>query len=253
MLTSSQGSDKVEKNKNIISRLLTILFCLLITLILSYTFYNKYAIKSDVSNVKIDDQNNKQEEIIEIVNDKQDDLVSDSEVKEEIKPSDTPISNSLNETKTTKKDVDTKKNNTTNKSNNSNKTNTSKSNSSSEKQVSIVKEEQKETKVETTTNDDKKEILVIKQEEKKEESKSVEITIETPSKSSFENDSAYINLMKQIFSTFEECDNKGREIRLSDMVNISATRCESVNYKGTEVGWRLKIRYTDGTWKEYKK
>lgn len=253
MLTSSQGSDKVEKNKRVISKLLTISLCLLIVVIMSYSFYKKYAIKNDISHIKMDDTNNKQEEIVsDLIDDNKNDLISEPEIKEKVKNTDTPISNSLNNN-TTKTSDNSKKKNRNNNLNSSNKTNTNNSNSSSEKQTSIVKEEHKETEVEKNSDDDKKETPIVKQEEQKEDSKSVEITIETPSKSSFENDSAYINLMKQIFSTFEECDNKGREVRLSDMVNISSSRCESVNYKGTEVGWRLKIRYADGTWKEYKK
>ena len=248
MLTFSQGSGKVDKNKRITFKLLTMLLCLVFVIIFSYSFYEKYTIKNDVSNINVKENDNPKEEVvIDLDDEKQDDLIIESEIKAEVKSSDPSISNSTNNKTTKTSDNNKTKNTNNNSSNISNKSSTNNSISSNEKQVSEVKEI--ETKVETVTNDDKKENVNIKQEEQK----SVEITFETPDKSSFENDSAYINLMKQIFSTFEDCDKKGEEVRLSDMINISSSRCESVNYKGTEVGWRLKIRYTDGTWKEYKK
>ena len=60
-------------------------------------------------------------------------------------------------------------------------------------------------------------------------------------------------MKKELFSSSSECNNKGMEINLKDMENIASTMCSSESYKGVEVGFRLYIRYKDGTYKEYKK
>ena len=241
MLTSTQGSEKVNKNKRRTSKLLTISICLLIVMFFSYSFYKTYSIKNEIKNIEIDYIINKQDEIInDSLDEKQKDIISDSEIKE--KEAKTPISNSLNETKNTKKDVNIKKKNTSNKSN-----------SSSEKQVPNSNKEQNENKVETTIIENKKETPAVEQKKQKGDEKSIEIVIETPDEESFKNDSAYINLMKQIFSTFNECDKKGDEVRIGDMDNILSSSCEAVYYKGTEIGWKLKIKSVDGTFKYYKK
>ena len=84
-------------------------------------------------------------------------------------------------------------------------------------------------------------------------SKSVEVIIETPEETSIEKDPTYIRMKKELFSSSSECNNKGMEINLKDMENIASTMCSSESYKGVEVGFRLYIRYKDGTYKEYKK
>lgn len=98
--------------------------------------------------------------------------------------------------------------------------------------------------------------IVQKSEEKEEKgttSKSVEVIIETPEETSIEKDPTYIRMKKELFSSSSECNNKGMEINLKDMENIASTMCSSESYKGVEVGFRLYIRYKDGTYKEYKK
>ena len=103
-------------------------------------------------------------------------------------------------------------------------------------------------------NDSEK--IVQKSKEKEEKgttSKSVEVIIETPEETSIEKDPTYIRMKKELFSSSSECNNKGMEINLKEMENIASTMCSSESYKGVEVGFRLYIRYKDGTYKEYKK
>ena len=98
--------------------------------------------------------------------------------------------------------------------------------------------------------------IVQKSKEKEEKgttSKSVEVIIETPEETSIEKDPTYIRMKKELFSSSSECNNKGMEINLKEMENIASTMCSSESYKGVEVGFRLYIRYKDGTYKEYKK
>lgn len=190
-------------------------------------------------------------------------LIIDSET-ENIVNNDVKSEKEEKESKVVEKTPEVKKQSGSSTKNNKSVDNTKKGKNET---VSVTKKEEKTIEAENEKNNEATKQESVSSNEKKDDSSSVnnsstekskseqsgEITFETPEVSSFENDSAYINLMKQIFATYEECDIKGREIRLSDMINISSTRCESVNYKGTEVGWRLKVRYTDGTWKEYKK
>ena len=103
-------------------------------------------------------------------------------------------------------------------------------------------------------NDSEK--IVQKSKEKEEKgttSKSVEVIIETPEETSIEKDPTYIRMKKELFSSSSECNNKGMEINLKEMENIASTMCSSESYKGVEVGFRLYIRYKNGTYKEYKK
>ena len=82
-------------------------------------------------------------------------------------------------------------------------------------------------------------------------------TIEIPDEdnkdnvSSFENDEEYIKLKSTLeFETRAECqaaaDIIGPEYALQG--NLRNTSCKSFAYKGTVIGYRLQIWFTDGTW-----
>lgn len=91
----------------------------------------------------------------------------------------------------------------------------------------------------------------------KEEPKNNSTTIEIPNEdnkdnvSSFENDEEYIKLKSTLeFETRAECqaaaDIIGPEYALQG--NLRNTSCKSFAYKGTVIGYRLQIWFTDGTW-----
>lgn len=91
----------------------------------------------------------------------------------------------------------------------------------------------------------------------KEEHKNNFTTIEIPDEdnkdnvSSFENDEEYIKLKSTLeFETRAECqaaaDIIGPEYALQG--NLRNTSCKSFAYKGTVIGYRLQIWFTDGTW-----
>ena len=113
----------------------------------------------------------------------------------------------------------------------------------------IPKEDNNVLKSDETKTDDKK----IQEEKTEESTKTVEIIIEEPKKSDYENDPVYLQMKKELFSSNEECTSKGIEMSFKDKANIASTMCTSESYKGKEVGYRLFIRYKDGTYKEYKK
>lgn len=140
-------------------------------------------------------------------------------------------SSTKNNTKTATPKVvkDTKKNNNTNLES-SNKTETS--------PKSEVKEEKKEE---------------VQPKTKEETSKTIEIVIKEPKEADYKNDPEYIKMKKELFSSKDECLKKGIDLSFSDSENIASTMCTSESYKGKEVGFRLYIRYKDGTYKEYKK
>ena len=79
------------------------------------------------------------------------------------------------------------------------------------------------------------------------------IVIEEPKETDYKNDPEYIKMKKELFSSKDECLKKGIDLSFSDSENIASTMCTSESYKGKEVGFRLYIRYKDGTYKEYKK
>ena len=195
----------------------------------------------------------------EIVNDIKDDLsIEDNSVEDkgELSTTENVDNNVSNTPKSIEEKKENHQNSQTTKSNTKNKTTTNNSKKSNNTQTTNkhgnaiqVKETPEEKKVEETKEDEKKETPVVKQEEQK----SVEITIETPEESSLEKDPTYIKMKKELFSSSSECNNRGMEINLKDMENIASTMCSSESYKGVEVGFRLYIRYKDGTYKEYKK
>ena len=118
-------------------------------------------------------------------------------------------------------------------------------------------EKKKEEDSKTSNQDESTSTQVVsksnEKEEKEQTSESGQIINEEPEDTSIENDPIYIRMKKELFSSITECNNKGMEVNLSDMENIASTMCSSESYKGVEVGFRLYIRYNDGTYKEYKK
>ncbi len=142
------------------------------------------------------------------------------------------------------------------KNDNSSSSNTVRKPNNSKIKENIKKEELKEEIPVINNEQEQSTQIVDKREEKEEEgktSKSVEVVIEIPDETSIENDPTYIRMKKELYSSISECNNKGMEINLKDMENIASTMCASESYKGVEIGFRLYIRYNDGTYKEYKK
>ena len=69
--------------------------------------------------------------------------------------------------------------------------------------------------------------------------------------SSFENDEEYIKLKATIeFETRAECQAAADIIgpQYAIQGNLRNTSCKSFAYKGTVIGYRLQIWFTDGTW-----
>ena len=168
------------------------------------------------------------------------------EKKEEVQP----------KTNVVEKKVDSKKSSST--KNNSTKTATPKVFKETKKDNNTTLESSNKT--ETSPKSEVKEENV--KEEKKEEvqpktkeetSKTIEIVIEEPKEADYKNDPEYIKMKKELFFSKDECLKKGIDLSFSDSENIASTMCTSESYKGKEVGFRLYIRYKDGTYKEYKK
>lgn len=255
----------MEKN-NLISKLLTILLTLVVSLSLSYYLYRKLAFISNevfdpINNNDIDETKKDEIDFNNLENNIIEDNSSDSaNVEEEItSPNDNPISNLIKDNnKTTNSNKNSnKQNNSSNKNNvssssssSSNNTKQNDSTKNNELPKEVVKEDTSSNQ--TATTDDKKENTETPKENTTTE-KSIEIVYEVPDKLSLKNDPEYIRLMKSLFETFKECDAKGDEVRISDMDNILTSTCEAFYYKGTEIGWKLRINYVDGTSKYYKK
>ena len=108
-----------------------------------------------------------------------------------------------------------------------------------------------ETSPKSEVKEEKKE--EVQPKTKEETSKTIEIVIEEPKEADYKNDPEYIKMKKELFSSKDECLKKGIDLSFSDSENIASTMCTSESYKGKEVGFRLYIRYKDGTYKEYKK
>ena len=240
-----------KKQKILFSLLLT---CLLIACVyLGYRISEIYA-KRKLSTTKVEiinftDENVIKNEVSEVeeaeTNLKNNDII---EIKENTNSKSNNSSASSNKTQKSSK-IESKTNSSvkteTKQKNNeglsSNKTNDRSGDRVAENNVVI--EEKKDNPIDTT-----------KEEEKKEEtSKTIEIVIEEPKKSDYENDPEYLKMKKELFPSNEECTSKGIELSFKDKTNIASTMCTSESYKGKEVGYRLFIRYKDGTYKEYKK
>lgn len=156
-------------------------------------------------------------------------------------------SNNIIKTETPKNNNTSSKNNTTSKSEQDNQSSSNSSssqpNSSNNTQTS---EEPKNDENKSDNNTNNKEvqnnstIYEIPDEDNKD------------NVSSFENDDEYIKLKSMMeFETRAECqaasDIIGPQYALQG--NLRNTSCESFAYKGTVIGYRLQIWFTDGTWK----
>ena len=141
-------------------------------------------------------------------------------------------------------------NSSSNRNNVSNKNNKKNDNTRSSNTVKNDNSKVQENKTVATSQPEIKE---EQKEEKEKTSESVQVVKEEPKETSIEEDPIYIRMKKELFSSISECNNKGMEVNLKDMDNIASTMCSSESYKGVEVGFRLYIRYNDGTYKEYKK
>ena len=115
-----------------------------------------------------------------------------------------------------------------------------------EKSSSNISTNKQDTQSSSNTNSTSK-------EEPKNNSTTIEILNEDnkDNVSSFENDEEYIKLKSTLeFETRAECqaaaDIIGPEYALQG--NLRNTSCKSFAYKGTVIGYRLQIWFTDGTW-----
>ena len=174
--------------------------------------------------------------------------IKDETISNDVESSESIISNDSSRdivlAENNKKNDNSSSTNTIKKSNNS-KVKEKKQKETSKEEIPVINEEKEQS---TQIVDKTKE-----KEEEGETSKSVEVVIEIPDETSIENDPTYIRMKKELYSSISECNNKGMELNLKDMKNIASTMCSSESYKGVEVGFRLYIRYNDGTYKEYKK
>ena len=129
---------------------------------------------------------------------------------------------------------------------------------STEKEKTISKEtNSSQSKANTNEKENEEKSSSNTNSTSKEEHKNNSTTIEIPDEdnkdnvSSFENDEEYIKLKSTLeFETRAECqaaaDIIGPEYALQG--NLRNTSCKSFAYKGTVIGYRLQIWFTDGTW-----
>jgi len=214
------------KKKIIIS--LSIIILISVFIMCYFMFFNKKdnGIKKVEESNTIIESVEVIEEMEEIQNDIKTEIVEDNEIIIDSSSNDNMVPNK-----------DNKKSNTTSSSNVAVKNNNSK-----------VKEEKK-----NEVTSDVKEEVIPKEEKEEKTSELVNDVKEEPKETSIEDDPIYIRMKKELFSSISECNNKGMELNLQDMENIASTMCSSESYNGVEVGFRLYIRYNDGTYKEYKK
>lgn len=226
-----------------------VLFTILLIIILLISVYIGYIMSKKISTKKVDKkfeiiikESNKNEltdEIIEKIEEKNVVLEQKSEEKTtEVIKANPEVSNSSA----------SKSNSMKSSKNKQNKSSTSKV----KENIKTVQESKSEgTKTENySSNDEETKIEVNKP---KEDNKIIEIVVEEPKESDYKNDPEYIKMKKELFSSKNECLKKGIDLNFSDSENIASTMCTSESYKGNEVGFRLYIRYKDGTYKEYKK
>lgn len=137
------------------------------------------------------------------------------------------------------------------------KTISKETNSSQSKANTNEKENEEKSSSNTSTNKQDTQSSSNTNSTSKEEHKNNSTTIEIPDEdnkdnvSSFENDEEYIKLKSTLeFETRAECqaaaDIIGPEYALQG--NLRNTSCKSFAYKGTVIGYRLQIWFTDGTW-----
>lgn len=159
-------------------------------------------------------------------NSNKDEVVKDKEVEKnskETNDSTTNSNSSSNNSTTTKKEETTISNNSSDKQDNQASSNGNSSNNSNK----VEEQKNNSTTIEIPDEDNKDNV------------------------SSFENDEEYIKLKATLeFETRAECqaaaDIIGPEYALQG--NLRNTSCKSFAYKGTVIGYRLQIWFTDGTW-----
>lgn len=159
-------------------------------------------------------------------NSNKNDVVKEKEIENESKETNDSITNSkssTNNTTTTKKEETSISNNSSNKQDNQSSSNDNSSNNSNK-----VEEPKNNSTIINVPDEDNKDNV-----------------------SSFENDEEYIKLKATLeFETRAECqaaaDIIGPEYALQG--NLRNTSCKSFAYKGTVIGYRLQIWFTDGTW-----
>lgn len=159
-------------------------------------------------------------------NSNKNEVVKEKEVEKESKETNDSTTNSkpsTNNTTTTKKEETSISNNSSNKQDNQASSNSNSSNNSNK----VEEPKNNSTAIEIPDEDNKDNV------------------------SSFENDEEYIKLKAALeFETRAECqaaaDIIGPEYALQG--NLRNTSCKSFAYKGTVIGYRLQIWFTDGTW-----
>ena len=236
-----------------------------------YSYSNRYD-KNDKLKDNVMDLNNNKITLDDEVNNNKNTINEDQEENERVVNTDVVDTTPKTDEKTVKNETETKKeqNNVSNKTNtnkssqksssnnqNSNKVtenatkgNTNNSNSQNDTQSNNEKIESNTSNEKQNDNSSEPKEDTTKKEETE---KTVTIEIEVPEQTSFKDEPAYKNLMKEIYETEAACNKKGYEILYADPVNTSSFMCGSVNYKGAEVGWELSVRYVDGSWKKIKK
>ena len=206
---------------------------------------NNETVKKDLSKESEEMQN-----VVPTENDSSSDVEIKEESKENSKSDNQKEDNSNNsnntvKTETPKNNNSSSKNNTTSKSEQDNQTSSNTSSSQPNSSNNTQTKEEPKTD-ENVTNDTNKEeqnntnIYEVPDEDNKD------------NVSSFENDEEYIKLKAMMeFETRAECqaasDIIGPQYALQG--NLRNTSCESFAYKGTVIGYRLLIWFTDGTWK----
>ena len=176
-------------------------------------------------------------------------IISDTEASSE-KMEEKKENVSIPKTNVVEKKVDSKKSSSTK---NNTKTATPKvvKDTKKDNNTTLESSNKTETSPKSEVKEEKKE--EVQSKTKEETSKTIEIVIEEPKEADYKNDPEYIKMKRELFSSKDECLKKGIDLSFSDSENIASTMCTSESYKGKEVGFRLYIRYKDGTYKEYKK
>lgn len=152
-----------------------------------------------------------------------------------------------------KKDTNNVSQNSQNKKPNQNSSSDEKANVSNDDKIKVPPDEKIDTDTENSQDvaiDDESDKVVESSDEKE----SVKENEETPiPPKETEKDEKYYQIKKSVFSTVEDCNEKGMEIALSDTVNILGNTCFSVSYNGEIIGYDLYIRYADGRFEKYNK
>lgn len=213
-------------------------------------------VEKETAKSNVSEENDEEQNVVSTDVELPDEIKHNEEQKENSKSDNLKEDNSNNnnnsiKTDTSKKDNSSSNNNTTSKveQNNQSSSNDSSTQQTNSSDNNEVKEEQKtdenKQSESTNSNDSKQEeqnnsnIYDIPDEDNKD------------NVSSFENDEEYIKLKATIeFETRAECqaaaDIIGPQYALQG--NLRNTSCKSFAYKGTVVGYRLQIFFTDGTW-----